>query len=192
LSRTEESRLFIDINTKQRPVPAQLLLDIKKLAEIEDESEATLRDIFDLFHEDKKSSLKGLTAPFESAKNKLSRPTFNSSVKPLLDLFPGREPQEIYDIINNYLNATSSCIAEKTSEILLAKPVVFRAFIGLFPFVAQRVQDKFTGRYSPANFVDVISPLFSNMPMNKLRSPGTSWVALRDYLEKRLRSKMAL
>jgi DGQHR domain-containing protein len=29
LSRTEEARLFIDINTKQRPVPNELLLDIR-------------------------------------------------------------------------------------------------------------------------------------------------------------------
>src|SRR5207248_1145328 len=35
LSRKDESRLFIDINTKQRPVPNELLLDIKKLAEYE-------------------------------------------------------------------------------------------------------------------------------------------------------------
>ena len=52
LSRTDETRLFIDINTKQRPVPPQLLLDIKRLAEIEDSSEITLREIFDRFHED--------------------------------------------------------------------------------------------------------------------------------------------
>lgn len=54
LSRTEESRLFIDINTKQRPVPAQLLLDIKQLADIEDTAEATLREIFDEFNENLK------------------------------------------------------------------------------------------------------------------------------------------
>lgn len=30
LNRTEECRLFIDINTKQRPVPNELLLDIKR------------------------------------------------------------------------------------------------------------------------------------------------------------------
>jgi DGQHR domain-containing protein len=39
LGRTEESRLFIDINTKQRSVPNELLLDIKKLADYEDETE---------------------------------------------------------------------------------------------------------------------------------------------------------
>ena len=35
LNRTQESRLFVDINTKQRPVPNELLLDIKRLADSE-------------------------------------------------------------------------------------------------------------------------------------------------------------
>ena len=50
LTRQEESRLFIDINTKQRPVPNELLLDIKKLAERETDTEQLLREIFDLFN----------------------------------------------------------------------------------------------------------------------------------------------
>ena len=73
LSRTDETRLFIDINTKQRTVPPQLLLDIKRLAEIEDSSEITLREIFDRFHEDVTSALAGMMAPYESAKNKITR-----------------------------------------------------------------------------------------------------------------------
>ena len=84
LTRNEESRLFIDINTKQRPVPSQLLLDIKQLADIEDEGETLLREIFDMFHAEVNSALSGHTAPFESAKNKITRVTFNSAVKPLL------------------------------------------------------------------------------------------------------------
>ena len=42
LSRAEETRLFIDINTKQVGVPAALLLDIKQLAQIEGERDTTL------------------------------------------------------------------------------------------------------------------------------------------------------
>src|SRR5579863_5983504 len=49
LSRKDESRLFIDINTKQRPVPNELLLDIKKLAEYESDVEKRLGEVFDLF-----------------------------------------------------------------------------------------------------------------------------------------------
>ena len=39
LTPRDESRLFIDINTKQRPVPNELLLDIKRLAEYQSEVE---------------------------------------------------------------------------------------------------------------------------------------------------------
>ena len=49
LTPTEEARLFIDINTKQRQVPNELLLDIKQLAEREDGRESLLREIFDRF-----------------------------------------------------------------------------------------------------------------------------------------------
>jgi DGQHR domain-containing protein len=192
LSRTEESRLFIDINTKQRPVPSQLLLDIKQLADIEDSAEETLREIFDEFNENLNSAMSGLMAPFESAKNKITRVTFNSATKPLLELFAGRDTKEIYIILNNYLKSATELIGEKTSDPLIGRPVVFRAFIGLFPTIAQRVHDKFDSDYSSSNFSHFLTPIFSNLPLSKLESPGTSWVVLRDYLEKRLRNKAIL
>jgi DGQHR domain-containing protein len=65
LTRQEESRLFIDINTKQRPVPNELLLDIKKLAERETDTEQLLREIFDLFNQSTNSPLLGLLSPIE-------------------------------------------------------------------------------------------------------------------------------
>lgn len=192
LSRTEETRLFIDINTKQRPVPAQLLLDIKQLAAIEDESEAVLRDIFDAFDQNLDSALAGMMSPSEATRNKISRVTFNQAVRPLLEVFSGRTSSEVYEILNSYLIAASAEISKKTSTPLLSKPVVFRAFLGLFRSVAQRVVDKFGSEYSPSNFSSVIAPIFLNITFKKIENPGTSWVALRDYLEGRLRSKLAL
>lgn len=138
------------------------------------------------------SAMSGLMAPFESAKNKITRVTFNSAVKPLLELFAGRDTKEIYTILNNYLKAVTDQISEKSVEPLLGRPVVFRAFIGLFPVIAQRVQDKFDSSYSLSNFATFLTPVFSNLPLRKLESPGTSWVVLRDYLEKRLRIKAIL
>lgn len=192
LSRRDESRLFIDINTKQRPVPAQLLLDIKRLAEIEDTSEAVLRDLFDGFHSDLGSALKGLTAPFETEKNKITRVTFNSAVKPMLELFADRTGEEIFLILNNYLISVSDTLARRSTAPLLSKPVVFRALVGLFPIVAQRVADRYSADYSPGNFAEIANPIFANIPLKKLESPGTSWVQLKDYLEKRMRSKLVL
>lgn len=192
LTRAEESRLFIDINTKQRPVPPQLLLDIKRLAEIETDSEIILREIFDLFDSSQGSALTGKMAPFESTKNHITRVTFNSSVKPLLELLTGKSPQEMYKIINNYLLSISHNISKRTDDHVLSKPVVFRAFMGLFPAVAQRVKDKFDGEYTPTNFNTFLEPIFTHFPMKRLEKPGTSWVDLSDYLEKRLKSKQQL
>jgi len=192
LSRRDETRLFIDINTKQRPVPAQLLLDIKQLAEIEDESEMILRDLFDTFDASIGSILNDLMTPHETAKNKLTRVTFNAAVKPLLEIFTGRQVSEIYEILNAYLGAVAEGIDTKADGPALARPVVFRAVLGLFPAVAQRVQDKFDSDYSMENFHEVIEPIFTRMPRSKIDKPGTSWVALRDYFEKRLRSKLSL
>ncbi|MGF1627496.1 MAG: DGQHR domain-containing protein [Alphaproteobacteria bacterium] len=192
LSRKEETRLFIDINTKQRPVPPQLLLDIKQLAEIETESEELLRDVFDYFDQDADSALSGLMSPAEAARLKITRVTFNQATRPLLGAFAGRHSEEIYRILNAYISAVSSEIAKRTSSPLLAKPVVFRAFMAIFKSVAQRVIDKHGTEYSVHNFQEIVSPMFANMPMKKLENTGTSWTSLRDYLDSRLMSKLTI
>ena len=118
LSRADETRLFVDINTKQRPVPSPLLLDIKRLADIETESEGTLRNIFDLFNSEQGSALAGMLAPFDSIKNKINRTTFNAAVKPLLENFGERNELEIYQILNAYLSAVASRLNEKISDTI--------------------------------------------------------------------------
>ena len=192
LTRKEESRLFIDINTKQKPVPTSLLLDIKQLAELEDEIETTLRQIFDSFHSDKNSSLSGLTAPFESEKFKITRVTFNHAVKPLLDIFPGRAAEDIYNVLNSYLAAVIHGLEKKSDEPIITKAVIFRAMLSLFPIIATRVQDRHGSDYSPENFAEIIEPMLSNVPKNKFEKPGTSWTGLRDYFESRIKRKLVI
>jgi DGQHR domain-containing protein len=189
LTRKDETKLFIDINTKQRPVPNALLLDIKSLAEIESDSEATLREIFDDFDTKLNSALKSITSRHDSATGKINRVTFNSAVKPLLAQFPTRSPDRIYEILNSYLSAIAVHLADKSSEPLLAKPVLFRAFVGLFPTVATRVKDKFDGQYTAENFESILGAIFHHFPKARLTKPGSSWVTLRDYLEKRMSLK---
>lgn len=192
LTLIEEVRLFIDINTKQRPVPPQLLLDIKHLAAIESETEEVMRDIFDMFDDETGSALAGYMSPSESAKGRINRVTFNQAVKPLLQLFPGRPAEEIYPILNGYLSAISIEMSKRTKLPLLTKPVVFRAFAGLFPAVAQRFVDRFGSDYSADNFQILVEPIFQNMRMQRLEKPGTSWTTLQQYLAKRLSSRLAL
>lgn len=192
LSRKDETRLFIDINTKQKPVPSQLLLDIKKLADIETDTEQFLRDVFDLFHSKRKSALKNRTSPSGSIKNKINRVTFNQAVKPLLPLFSEREADDVFKILNSFLLAVSAEIEKKTDEYLLARPVIFRAFMGFFRPVAQRLVDRYGSNYTAENFSTVISPVFQNMRVSKLERAGTSSAALRDYLTDRLAAKLTL
>lgn len=87
LNRQDESRLFIDINTKQRPVSNELLLDIKSLAEYETDIEQLLKEIFNLFNTKTDSPLLGLLSPSAASKNKLTRVTFNAALKPLITAF---------------------------------------------------------------------------------------------------------
>ena len=151
-----------------------------------------MRDIFDAFDQSITSAMAGYMAPSEAARNKITRVTFNNAVKPLLDLFPGRTSAEVYEILNSYLSAVSTELSKKALNPLLARPVVFRAFLGIFRFVAQRVVDKYGTDYSPDKFQTVIAPIFPNLPMKRLEQPGTSWTALRDYLESRMKNKLTL
>ena len=62
----------MDINTKQRPVPNELLLAIKRLADTETTREALLRDIFDAFDKEPNSPLLGLMSSSERRAGKIS------------------------------------------------------------------------------------------------------------------------
>ena len=108
LSRTEECRLFMDINTKQRPVPTELLLDIKRLAETETNQEALFRDVFDLFEREPDSPLLGLLSPSEKQTGKISRVTFNAALKAIWETFVGSDARHVYDVLSAYLHACIS------------------------------------------------------------------------------------
>jgi DGQHR domain-containing protein len=84
LSKADEARLFMDINTTQRPVPNELLLDIKRLANTETDEESLLRDVYDLFNTEPDSPLYGLMSPSEKLSGKLSRVTLTRPLKPFL------------------------------------------------------------------------------------------------------------
>ena len=105
LTPRDESRLFIDINTKQRPVPNELLLDIKKLAEYENRTENLLGEVFDLFNSDPSSPLLWLLSSHERASSKISRVTFNAGLKQLLAVFAEADPETIYSALESFLSA---------------------------------------------------------------------------------------
>jgi DGQHR domain-containing protein len=108
LTRAQECRLFMDINTKQRPVPNELLLDISRLAQTETDLDALFHDIFDMFKNDQTSPLFGLMSPAARKKGRISRVTFNAAMKAIGDAFEDTEPDEAYRALSAYLQ---SCVA---------------------------------------------------------------------------------
>lgn len=176
LSRKEETRLFVDINTKQRPVPTELVLDIKSLAEYESNIENLCRDIFNLFNENSESVLMGLMSPHSKTKGKISRVTFNSAIKPIYGIFGDRNSKEIYELLNYYLKIMISGFENK-GNVNIVKPIIFKAVIQFFPHIARLMN----GDYSIGNFSRVLTPLFDCISSNKISKAG-SIKAINDHL----------
>ena len=136
LSRQDEAKLFIDINTTQRGVPAALLLDIKQVAQQETSLEQNLRTTFDRLNSDPDSALSGKLSPSKSVTGKVSRVTFNRA---LSSVFTGGTISETdedrrYRLIRNYINAFD---AELKDKGLLTRSSFFEAMFHLFEMVVQ-------------------------------------------------------
>lgn len=182
LSRREESRIFIDINTKQRPVPNELLLDIKSLAEYETDNEVFLNAIFTLFHEESDSPLIGLTVAANKSRSKISRVTFYNAFKPILKFISDRDPDEVYDILKTYLTSFIKGLNQRHLFNSLTNTVVFKATISLFPTVARRVKDRYQD-YSESGFDEILFSLFQGVKDNRIIRPGQSYKELSEYFE---------
>jgi len=192
LSRAEECRLFIDINTKQRPVPSELLLDIKRLAETENDSESFCRDVFDLFSTEASSPLLGLMSASSKAKGKISRVTFNSALKFVLNTFEESTPRQAYEILAAYVQAFLYGLKAADSAERLVNPTMFKALMFLFPDVAQRVADRHGRDYSTQHFHEVLEPFFKRVKRSDLKNPGSSHVALHETFQKVLRQQFRI
>lgn len=187
LSRRDETRLFIDINSKQKGVPNELLLDIKSMADYESDHEQKLRELFDQMMEDPGSQLYGLLTPASKAKSKISRVTFNAAIKPLLPMFEGRADEEIYMALNNYFCAFAHGLDSIGCVEQLTNTTVFKASTAFFPIVASRVKDRFGANYTADNFHDVMAPAFADVAPSRIKKPGNSFNDLAEYFESKLR-----
>lgn len=192
LTRQQESQLFIDINTKQRPVPPELLLDIKKLAESENNTEQYLGQLFDLFNEETNSALSGLLSASSRSSGKISRVTFYSALKPLIPLLSDREMYEAYETYNNYLIAIKHHLAMQNNEKTLTNPTIFKTFSALFKSVAQRVKDRHGRKYSSDNFSEILKPVFDQAKKSQFITPGNSFRDLAKQFSKYLSDDFAL
>lgn len=192
LTRKEETRLFIDINTKQRPVPNELLLDIKHLADLETDTESLFREIFDLMNSESQSALQGMLTSHEKSKGKLTRTSFNSALSILSELINGKQAEEIYEVINPYLSAVKLGLNKLKADDYIVNPNVFKAVIAFFPEVASKVKDRFDGVYTVSNFVEVLDPVFNKLNKTKIAGTGRSYKALHDQLSSSLTKSFTL
>lgn len=131
LSPMQEARIFIDINTLQRPVPKELLLDIKRLAERESDNERMLDELFTNFEIEPGSYLFNKLSRIDKKKGKLSKVTFYDSMKPLLKEFHISNTDRLYEIMNSFFMAAND-VAEASqfdlSEVI-TKATLFKILV---------------------------------------------------------------
>jgi DGQHR domain-containing protein len=192
LTRAQECRLFMDINTKQRPVPPELLLDIRRLSETETAGEALLHDVFDLFATREDSALKGYLSPSERRKGRISRVAFNAALKSIDGAFVDAEAAEVYAVMNAYLKVCMSGLALHEAQDNIAVSALFKALILLFANVAERVADRHGGKYTVKNFEEVLLPFFKRLRKSELPKAGAGHLALYDGYRKALSAGFSL
>lgn len=192
LSRKEESRLFIDINTKQKPVPNELLLDIRKLAEYQEDVETLLGNIFDLFNHETDSPLLGFLSPTKKQAGKLSRVTFNRALKPHIEVFSNADAGEIYAALAAYIRAFVAGLKTLNAHQAITSPTLFRAIMLLFPEVGSRVVDKFGKHYTTENFHQVIAPIFKKFKAATFKAPNTTAEGMHKLMSNALKSVFML
>lgn len=192
LTRTEEARLFMDINTKQRPVPNELILDIKRLADTENDSEALFHEVFDLFANKPESPLLGLMSSAERKKGKISRVSFNNALNSVYDSISGSDPEEVYRVLAAYVQCCVAGLRRHKLESLITNPIVFKALMLMFPMVAARVSDRYDDNYTVANFNEVVSPWFLRIKRSELVRPGRSASVMFEILKKSFHAGFSL
>lgn len=193
LSRRDETRLFIDINSKQKGVRAELLLDIKKLAEYEKNEEALLREIFDTFMQESSSALYGKLSPSSKTTGKLSRSVFNSSLKPLVRVFGEKGQSELFEILNSYFVALIEGVLRRHNQVdLLVNGIFFRAACAFFLIVAPKVKDRFGAIYTADNFHYFLEQVGENIKVAKIKGTGNAYKPIVEALEDALKGTFQL
>jgi hypothetical protein len=192
LAKADEARLFMDINTKQRPVPNELLLAIKQLAQTENSQESLLREVFDRFDSDTSSPLFGLMSSTERKAGKISRVTFNSAMRPIYYAFGGSDSDYVYTVISAYIQAWMAGLRARELDEKITNPTLLKAIMLLFPASAARVADRYEAGYTAQHFSEVLQSVFSRTKKAELQNPGGSPSQLHDTFRRHLESGFSI
>lgn len=158
LSRPDEARLFLDINTKHLGVPKALIIDVKGLAGSETEDEKVLRELFDRLNTDPESPLRGKLSAAQASSGKLSRIAFNTSVIRALRCSSLRRvssKEKQYELISKFLRAFHEALEDKNR---IVKKHFFSAVFALFDEIVKRAK-KEHGSVTPAGLQQIMSPI---------------------------------
>lgn len=131
LSPIEEARIFIDINTLQRPVPKELLLDIKRLADRESSDERLLDELFTNFEQNSDSYLLNKLSRIDKQKGKISKVTFYDSMRSILKEFEIEDTEKLYRIMNSYFMAAHDVSSESSFNLeeQITKATLFKILV---------------------------------------------------------------
>ncbi|OZB37810.1 MAG: hypothetical protein B7X35_02365 [Halothiobacillus sp. 14-56-357] len=143
LSTTQEARIFIDINTLQKPVPKELLLDIKRLAERESDDERLLDELFTNFETKSDSYLYNKLSRIDKQRGKISKVTFYDSMKPMLKEFNISNTDRLYRIINNFLIAADDISEDNQFDLssAITKATLFKTLIAHSRAIISMISD---------------------------------------------------
>ena len=153
ITPVQEARLFIDINTLQRPVPRELLLDIKRLADRESDNERLLDELFSSFESQPDSYLLNKNSRIDKKTGKISKVTFYDSMKVIVKEFQIENVGKLYQIMNAYFHAANDVSMEHQFNLsqAITKATVFKILVSHSKSVISMIFD-----YNPEN-IDKIS-----------------------------------
>ncbi|MDQ0492396.1 DGQHR domain-containing protein [Paenibacillus brasilensis] len=185
LTRVEEAQLFVDINSTQKEVPRDLILDVKRLLQKESEEEKRCSQIFEFFYSKEGSILNGHLARAERENGKITRRIFNNCISELLsDMLEEISDDDSYIIINNYLSAMKSVLGsiDSNGDDIITRITVFQACMGVSKYVIEKTNNMFGGRLTVDSFTETLSILKTNLPRGVVQRPGNSYRKLSDHL----------
>jgi len=143
LNPMQEARIFIDINTLQKPVPKELLLDIKRLADRESDDERLLDELFTCFETEADSYLFNKLSRIDKQRGKISKVTFYDSMKPMLKEFNISNTDRLYKIINTFLIAASDVAEDHQFDLSasITKATLFKILIAHSRAIISMISD---------------------------------------------------
>ena len=172
LTPTQEARIFIDINTLQKPVPKELLLDIKRLADRESDDERMLDELFTSFETSPDSYLLNKLSRIDKKKGKISKVTFYDSMKPILKEFNISNTDRLYEIINTFFLAAHDVSEDNQFDLpsAITKATLFKILVAHSRAIITMISDnntneinkisehkKYLSRSLPGSFQDIAS-----------------------------------